>query len=63
MTAAPRGFARDIRPLFRPTDVDAMAFDKKVKSGRLRFVLPSRLGAVEVVGDVAEADVRASLSG
>ena len=41
----------------------AMHRDKKTEHGRLRFVLPSRLGAVEVVGDVAEADVRASLSG
>jgi 3-dehydroquinate synthase len=39
----------------------AMGRDKKVEHGRLRFVLPSRMGHVELVGDVAEADVRAVL--
>ena len=32
--------------------VDAMAFDKKVKSGRLRFVLPDRIGHVVIRDDV-----------
>jgi 3-dehydroquinate synthase len=41
----------------------AMAHDKKVEHGRLRFVLPSRLGHVALVGDVAVADVRAALNG
>jgi 3-dehydroquinate synthase len=39
----------------------AMRRDKKVAHGRLRFVLPSRLGCVELVGGVAEDDVRAVL--
>lgn len=39
----------------------AMAHDKKVEHGRLRFVLPTRLGHVELVGDVDQADVRAAL--
>jgi 3-dehydroquinate synthase len=39
-----------------------MARDKKTEHGKLRFVLPTRLGYVELVGDVAEADVRASLA-
>ncbi len=30
----------------------AMRHDKKVEHGRLRFVLPSRMGAVELVGDI-----------
>jgi 3-dehydroquinate synthase len=34
-----------------------MARDKKSEHGRLRFVLPTRLGHVELVGDVAEVDV------
>ncbi len=38
-----------------------MSRDKKVEHGRLRFVLPSRLGHVELVGDVAPDDVRAAL--
>jgi 3-dehydroquinate synthase len=40
----------------------AMMRDKKVEHGRLRFVLPTRLGHVELVGDVDPADVRAALS-
>ena len=35
--------------------------DKKVASGKLRFILPDRIGHVELVGDIAEADVLASL--
>ena len=40
-----------------------MKRDKKVEHGRLRFVLPSRLGHVELVGDVEESQVRAALVG
>ena len=40
-----------------------MRRDKKVEHGKLRFVLPSRLGHVELVGDVEEAQVRAALVG
>ena len=32
--------------------VDAMAFDKKVKSGKIRFVLPDRIGHVVIRDDV-----------
>jgi 3-dehydroquinate synthase len=39
----------------------AMSHDKKVEHGRLRFVLPTRMGHVELVGDVAQEDVRAAL--
>jgi 3-dehydroquinate synthase len=50
---------------FPAVDADAllaaMSHDKKVEHGRLRFVLPTRIGHVELVGDVAEADVRAAL--
>lgn len=38
--------------------MSAMQRDKKVEYGRLRFVLPTRLGHVELVGGVAAADVR-----
>jgi 3-dehydroquinate synthase len=38
-----------------------MARDKKAASGKLRFVLPTRLGHVELVEGIAEADVRAAL--
>ncbi len=39
----------------------AMQRDKKVEHGRLRFVLPTRMGHVELVGGVAGEDVRAVL--
>jgi 3-dehydroquinate synthase len=41
----------------------AMQHDKKVERGRLRFVLPDRIGHVALVGDVAPALVEASIGG
>ncbi|HEX5443965.1 MAG TPA: 3-dehydroquinate synthase [Pirellulales bacterium] len=41
--------------------VRAMSHDKKAEQGRLRFVLPKRLGQVELVGNVPEAAVFAAL--
>jgi 3-dehydroquinate synthase len=41
--------------------LDVMTRDKKAESGRLRFVLPTRLGHVELIGDVREDDARAAL--
>jgi 3-dehydroquinate synthase len=41
--------------------VDIMRSDKKAVAGRMRFVLPARMGAAEVVGDVAEVDVMRAL--
>lgn len=38
--------------------MDLMMHDKKVEYGKLRFVLPDRLGNVELVGDVDPALVR-----
>lgn len=56
------GLAVD-RPSLDPDAVlDAMMHDKKVAHGRLRFVLPTRLGEVELVGDVDPADVLAVLT-
>jgi len=43
--------------------VSIMRRDKKAEHGRLRFVLPSRLGHVELVSDVEEAQARAALVG
>lgn len=40
-----------------------MKLDKKTVAGQLRFVLPTRLGHVEVFNDVEEADVRAIIGG
>ena len=39
-----------------------MRLDKKNRDGRLRFVLPTRLGHVELVDGVSEDDVRAVLN-
>jgi 3-dehydroquinate synthase len=36
--------------------------DKKVRNGRLRFVLPSRIGAVSIVDDVSSDEIRACLA-
>ena len=41
--------------------LEVMSHDKKVAHGRLRFVLPTRLGHVELVGNVDPADVLAAL--
>lgn len=38
-----------------------MGRDKKVEHGKLRFVLPSRMGYVELVSDVDPKDVKAAL--
>jgi 3-dehydroquinate synthase len=41
--------------------LDVMRRDKKAQAGRLRFVLPTRLGEVTAVDDVDEATVRTVL--
>jgi 3-dehydroquinate synthase len=41
--------------------VAAMRHDKKAEQGQLRFVLPTKLGSVKVVGDVDPAKVRQAL--
>jgi 3-dehydroquinate synthase len=43
--------------------LDAMARDKKNRAGRLRFVLPRRLGRVELTDAPSPDDVRAVLEG
>jgi 3-dehydroquinate synthetase len=42
--------------------LDSMAHDKKVQHGQLRFVLPSRMGHVDLVGSIAEGDILAALN-
>jgi 3-dehydroquinate synthase len=48
-----------------PLDVkqimENMLHDKKVQHGELRFVLPSGMGSVELVGQIDPAEVRAAL--
>ena len=41
--------------------LSTMMHDKKVQHGRLRFVLSTRMGHVELVGDIDPADVRAAM--
>jgi 3-dehydroquinate synthase len=42
--------------------IELMYRDKKVERGKLRFVLPSRLGHVELVREVTTADIEAALT-
>jgi 3-dehydroquinate synthetase len=55
------GLPVDLPNVDRQALLDAMAHDKKVEHGRLRFVLPTKMGHVELVGDVDPADARAAL--
>lgn len=57
-------FGLPITPLKWPIDslLDVMYRDKKTHAGRLRFVLPDRLGHVELVSDVDERLVREILA-
>ena len=41
--------------------IDAMGRDKKNQSGKIRFVLPRRLGQVELTDTAGEDDIRAVL--
>ena len=50
------GMTLDVGEVF-----SAMYFDKKVKSGKLRFVLPDRIGHVVIRDDVPDAVVRDAL--
>lgn len=43
--------------------IELMYRDKKVERGKMRFVLPTRMGHVELVGDVTNEDVLASMAG
>lgn len=51
----------------RPPEADGqdllrlMHRDKKVAAGKLRFILPDRIGRVEIVGDVSDDDVLAAM--
>ena len=38
-----------------------MMHDKKVEHGKLRFILPTRMGHVELVGDIEPGDVQAAM--
>jgi 3-dehydroquinate synthase len=51
----------DVPKLNHGEILDAMTHDKKVQHGKLQFVLPSRLGQAELVGDIDPADIWAAL--
>ncbi len=55
------GLPVETPPADRDGLLDAMARDKKSQAGRLRFVLPTRMGHVELVADVNRADAQAAL--
>jgi 3-dehydroquinate synthase len=57
------GLPAEVPPLDPEAVLTAMSHDKKVRYGRLWFVLPTRMGQVEIVGDINRDDVRAALEG
>jgi 3-dehydroquinate synthase len=57
------GLSCELPPLDHEEMIAAMQRDKKVAHGRLRFVLPDRIGHVELLGNIAGEDVRAALAG
>jgi len=57
------GLPVEMPELDRDEILETMTHDKKVQHGRLRFVLPSKMGHVELVGGIDPADVRAALEG
>ncbi len=59
-----RTFGLPVTPRAWPIEelVSVMRSDKKNSAGRLRFVLPTRLGAARLFDDVSESDVRELLS-
>lgn len=55
------GLPVDVPKLDAENVLDAMMHDKKVQHGKLNFILPSRLGHVELVGNIDSNEVRAAL--
>ena len=51
----------DVPDVDRDELIELMYRDKKVERGKLRFVLPTRLGHVELVRDVGTEDVLAAM--
>jgi 3-dehydroquinate synthase len=69
VVARQEALLKTLRLDLQPPDADGeellrlMHRDKKVAAGKLRFILPDRIGRVELVGDVSDDDVLASLKG
>lgn len=57
------GLPTDVPDISRDELIGAMSRDKKSEHGKLRFVLPDRIGNVELVGDVQEDLVREAWDG
>ncbi|MGQ9576737.1 MAG: 3-dehydroquinate synthase [Thermoguttaceae bacterium] len=55
------GLPTELPPVDRDQMLQTMTHDKKVEHGQLRFVLPTRMGHVELVGGVNPEDVRGAL--
>jgi 3-dehydroquinate synthase len=55
------GLPTAVPNLDRDQIIEAMQHDKKVQHGKLKFVLPNRLGHVEPVGEIDLQEVKAAL--
>ena len=51
----------DLEHISAPQLLHAALWDKKVRGGKVRWVLPTGLGSATLVSDIAEDDVRAAL--
>jgi 3-dehydroquinate synthase len=51
------GMSCDVKGISTSEILEAMKLDKKVIGGKIRFVLPSRIGAVDVYSDVKESEI------
>ncbi len=56
------GLSLDVPDVDRDELIELMYRDKKVERGKLRFVLPTRMGHVELVRDVKNNDVVAAMA-
>ncbi len=57
------GLPTKVPKLDREKILTTMLHDKKVEHGKLRFILPTRMGHVELVGGIEPADVKAAIDG
>ncbi len=55
------GLPAKVPEIDRANVLSTMMHDKKVEHGKLRFILPTRMGHVELVGGVEPADVTAAM--
>ena len=55
------GLPTKVPKLDRKNILSTMMHDKKVEHGKLRFILPTRMGHVELVGEIDPSDVKTAL--